>query len=205
MAKGRPRKAGPRKPCGRLIQKTEPNERVVEMRRAMLGDANASIADAENPMSVALARGWISEDQHRAGALYATAWRRSHPQNQTTGSLAEAPERHYDPRAIAQMSSAEIVEAFDSILAGTHRSEMSEASAVQARQRYNAMCNAMTPAEQSEVFLCFCLESWPQWILQRVAGRFDTSWERKNRLLISGLVQLTQYLAPRREAVHRCA
>ena len=45
----------------------------------------------------------------------------------------------------------------------------------------------MTAAEQAEVFACFCLESWPQWIVQRCAGRFDTPWERKHRLLTAGL------------------
>lgn len=42
-------------------------------------------------------------------------------------------------------------------------------------------------AEQADVFACFCLESWPQWIVQRCAGRFDTPWERRHRLLAAGL------------------
>lgn len=204
MAKGRPRKAGPRKPCGRLVQNVEPNAKVVELRRAMLG-GNVNLADAENPMSLALNRGWITEGQHRAGMTYAIAWRRSHPQRQSGSSVQGAPERHYDPRTISQMGAAEIVEAFDLILAGTQRTASSEASQVQARARYNTMSRIMTPDEQNEVFLCFCLESWPQWILQRCAGRFDTSWERKHRLLVGGLEMITPDVAPRRESVHRCA
>lgn len=201
MARGRPRKAGPRKPCGRLVQKVEPNAKVVEMRQAMLNGMGTSLADAENPMSLALARGWITEDQHRAGVFFAKAWRRSHPQRQSAGGLQEAPERHYDPRPISQMSAAEIVEAFDSILANTQRAASSELTQYQARERYNAMCQQMTPLEQSEVFNCFCLESWPQWVLQRIAGRFDTAWERKHRLLVSGLEAITQnVVAPLRRS-----
>ena len=56
----------------------------------------------------------------------------------------------------------------------------------------------LTPAEQNEVFLCFCLASWPQWILQRCAGRWDTSWERKHRLLLSGLETLAAMRRRRR-------
>lgn len=200
MTKGRPRKSGPRKPCGRLVQKVEPNAKVVVLRRAMIGDTVSSLASAENPMDLALHRGWITEDQHRAGSAYATAWRKSHPQNRSTGSLQEAPERHYDPRTISQMNSAEIVEAFDSILAGTHRAASSDLSQTQARERYNRMSHEMTPDEQNEVFLCFCLDSWPQWVLQRCAGRFDTDWERKRRLLVGGTEALAQYLAPARKS-----
>jgi hypothetical protein len=200
MAKGRPKKSGPRKPCGRLVQKVDPNAKVVELRRAMLGDVSLSISHAENPMDLAFHRGWLTEEQHRAGTAYAIAWRRSHPQRQTTGALTEAPERHYDPRPIGQMGSLEIAQAFDSILAGTHRAATSDELQTAARKRYNAMSALMRPDEQNEVFLCFCMQSWPQWILQRIAGRFDTSWERKNRYLVAGLTQLAQHLAPKRKS-----
>lgn len=199
MAKGRPRKAGPRKPCGRLVQNVEPNAKVVELRRAMLG-GSMNIADAENPMSLALNRGWITEDQHRAGKAFATAWRRSHPTRRIIGSLPEVPDRHYDPRPISQMSDAELVAALDIIFADTRREETSEEGEAKARERYVHMCHHMRPDEQSEVFLCFCLESWPQWILQRCASRFDTSWERKHQLLVRGLEAITQYVvAPLRK------
>lgn len=187
--RGRPRKEGARHPSGQLVQKVEPNTKVVELRRALLGEApKASLASAEDPMSLALARGWISEAQHRAGTAYAAAWRRSHPQRRAPGlaETSEAGER--DPRRVGEMSDAEIAQAFDAAFATT--GAPSEASQMEARTRYNALSRAMTAAEQNEVFLCFCLGSWPQWILQRCAGRFATSWERKHRVLVSGLETL---------------
>ena len=189
---GRPRKDGPRHPSGQLVQKVEPNAKVVELRRVLLGEApQARLADAEDPMALALARGWITEAQHRAGAQYAAAWRRSHPQRRTPGLTETAEPAARDLRRVSEMSDAEIAEAFEAVFsdAASH-GPLSEGEQVQARLRYNAMSRAMTAAEQGEVFLCFCLASWPQWILQRCAGRFDSAWERKHRLLVSGLETL---------------
>lgn len=198
---GRPRKAGPRHPSGQLVQKVEPNAKVVELRRALLGEAPAArLADAEDPMALALARGWISEAQHRAGQAYASAWRRSHPQRRAPG-LAETQDlAAVDRRPLAEMSDAELAAAFDKVFGGAEAGgPPSEAQEIEARSRYNALSRAMTAAEQNEVFLCFCLASWPQWVLQRCAGRFDTPWERKHRLLVSGLETLAA-IRPRRPA-----
>ncbi|MDB5447225.1 MAG: hypothetical protein JWQ97_2542 [Phenylobacterium sp.] len=200
--RGRPRKAGPRHPSGQLVQKVEPNAKVVEIRRALLGATPAGLAQAEDPMALALARGWITAEQHQAGAGYAALWRRSHPQRRAPG-LAEKPEPvGRDLRRIGELPDAEIVAAFEAmLLAGERSAPASEASQAEARGRYNAMSRAMTAAEQNEVFLCFCLASWPQWILQRCAGRFETSWERKHRLLVSGLETLSGVRRPRRVGV----
>ena len=196
---GRPRKEGPRHPSGQLVQKVEPNAKVVELRRALVGEApGARLADAEDPMSLALARGWITEAQHRAGQVYASAWRRSHPQRRAPG-LAEVQEpATRDRRRLEEMSDAELAAAFDAVFGEAETAgPPSEAQQVEARGRYNAMSRTLTAAEQTEVFLCFCLASWPQWILQRCAGRFDTPWERKHRLLVSGLETLAA-IRPRR-------
>lgn len=198
--RGRPRKEGPRHPSGQLVQKVDPNPKVVALRRALTGEApGVGLADAEDPMRLALARGWISEAQHRAGSAYAQAWRRSHPQRRPPG-LEETPEpAARDLRTVSEMSDAELAAAFEAVFARPERSgPPSEVELAQARLRYNTMSRAMTAAEQNEVFLCFCLASWPQWLLQRCAGRFDTAWERKHRLLVSGLETLVGQQRSRR-------
>jgi hypothetical protein len=197
---GRPRKDGPRHPSGQLVQKVEPNAKVVELRRALVGETpSARLADAEDPMALALARGWITEAQHRAGLAYAGAWRRSHPQHRTPGLMETTEPAARDTRGVGEMSDAEIAAAFEAVLcANESKGPPSETEQVEARLRYNAMSRALTPAEQNEVFLCFCLASWPQWLLQRCAGRFDTSWERKHRLLAAGLETLSGMQRPRR-------
>jgi hypothetical protein len=198
--RGRPRKDGPRHPSGQLVQKVEPNPKVVELRRALIGAApTARLADAEDPMTLALARGWISEAQHRAGAAYAQAWRRSHPQRRAPGLEETREPATRDLRRVSEMSDAEIATAFEAVFSAPEaRGPPSEADLAEARARYNSMSRALTAAEQNEVFLCFCLASWPQWLLQRCAGRFETPWERKHRLLVSGLETLAALQRPRR-------
>jgi len=202
-SRGRPRQEGARHPGGQLVRKAEPNAKVMEIRRALAGpSACARLEAAESPMSLALARGWISPEQHRAGEVYAALWRRSHPQRRSAVSGMAAEERpepsDRDPRAIREMTDAEIAQAFEAALMAGPEGPASEASQAEARSRYNAMSRAMTAGEQNEVFLCFCLSSWPQWVLQRCAGHFDTDWERKRRMLIGGLERLVGMNRPRR-------
>jgi hypothetical protein len=199
--RGRPRKDGPRHPSGQLVQKAEPNAKTLEIRQALTGGGAVPLGAAEDPMSLALARGWITAEQQRAGAVYAQMWRRSHPQRRAAGLEETSEPAARDLRRVGEMSDAEIAAAFEAVLAASERGGgPSEASEVEARVRYNAMSRAMTAAEQNEVFLCFCLGSWPQWVLQRCAGRFQTSWERKHRLLVSGLETLAGMRRPRRAA-----
>lgn len=75
---GRPRKTGDRYPSGKLKPQNRPNTKVVAARRAMLGAKDGEQVDltkAENPMDLALERGWISEKRHRAGQLFANLYR----------------------------------------------------------------------------------------------------------------------------------
>ena len=74
---GRPRKDGPRFPGGQLKPGVAANGRVVAIRRELLGDAAADITRASSPMDLAYARGWLSERQHRTGALLEALYRRS--------------------------------------------------------------------------------------------------------------------------------
>lgn len=45
----------------------------------------------------------------------------------------------------------------------------------------------MTSEQREEVTNTVLRDSWPQWVLQRVSGRFGTAWERKREVLIAGL------------------
>lgn len=61
----------------------QPNARVVELRRTLLlgtraGSTEAAdLSKAENPLDLMLERGWLTEDQHRAGRRYARLWLRN--------------------------------------------------------------------------------------------------------------------------------
>ena len=76
---GRPRKAGDRYPGGKLKPQSQiPNQKVIALRRAMLGAKDGDAVDlskAENPMDLAFERGWVTERRHRAGQLFANLYR----------------------------------------------------------------------------------------------------------------------------------
>lgn len=76
---GRPRLEGDRYDCGKL-KPPPPNERVIAMRRHMLGNPSARVgqlAVAENAVDLAHARGWLTPNQREAinayRELYVTA------------------------------------------------------------------------------------------------------------------------------------
>lgn len=78
---GRPRGKGDRYASGDLKpQKVEPNKRVVEIRRELLGVAEGETFDlskAENALDIALARDWISVDHHMAARQFEMMCRRA--------------------------------------------------------------------------------------------------------------------------------
>lgn len=201
---GRPRQAGKRHPSGKLVQKIEPNERVMAERQALVsGLEKVDLSAAEDPMALAYAHGWLTEVEHKAGEAYARYYAASHVRHRSTGGLSESPDpSQRDMRSIGQMSDAEIVHAFDHILDSTRAPAASEDREMKARARYNALSAAMTPAEQTQVFQCFCLRSWPQWLIYMASGKTaPESWDRKRKLLIRGLdIIAAQLTKPRKQS-----
>lgn len=193
MAKrrGRPRKDGARFPSGKLRQVVDPNPRVLEDRRALAGE-NGDIRAAGHPLDCALARGWLTEAQHRAGSRYAAIYRAARiAQPESRGGLCEAPEAQtIDKRPLGIMADAEITAAFDRIFNVTEQKDRSATALAQ----WSAINQFLNAAEQAECFSVCVRSSWPQWIVQRAAGHFQTGWERKREVLISALDQVAQVL-----------
>lgn len=79
--RGRALKPGPRYASGkRKPDVIGPNPEVLTLRRLLLNAPNAKLAElrpAENPLDLALARGWISPSEHAAGVLLADTFARS--------------------------------------------------------------------------------------------------------------------------------
>ncbi len=186
--RGRPRQTGDRDAGGRL-RPPGPNPKVVAERRALVGQ-DGDIARASSPLDLALARGWISQGQHRAGTNYARLYRMSRlgaPDRDVGFGLREAPGvEAVDPRGLREMSDCEIAAAFDGVFDRVERGD-AEARASAAFREWKALNALMSPDEQREVFLVCVRDSWPQWIVQRAAGRFGTRWEAAHGALIAGL------------------
>ncbi len=104
--------------------------------------------------------------------------------------------------SFAHMTDKEVAQVWDSAMSRTPPAANDQhASQSKAMDRYREANRMMTVAQRNEVNDVVLLDSWPQWVLQRrLAGRFDTSWERKRELLIDALDRIQTLYAPRRKA-----
>ncbi|MGH6955897.1 MAG: hypothetical protein ACREEW_04445, partial [Caulobacteraceae bacterium] len=125
----------------------------------------------------ALANGWLSEAEHRAGRAYALIWRRARiggPAFRTLG-LSEARGESDDPLAalrIRDMNDAQIHELWELAFGETAPAGEAarEASAAAALARWRKVNAALDAAAQGELFAVCIQESWPQWLCHRLAG-----------------------------------
>lgn len=196
---GRPRQEGERYACGKL-RRPEPNPVVLAHRRALCEDPTK----ATNPIDVMLANRWISEDMHRTACRFREDRHRAQlcgPNVPTQKDLSapegvDARDVHFD-----RMPHADIAAIWDSAMGRTPAPVTDQEQAQQrAWERFKAACDAMTLEQRSEVEDVVLHDSWPQWVIQRRAGRFDTSWERKFTLLIDGLNAMMAGVYDRRMA-----
>lgn len=196
-AGGRPPKEGERYPSGKL-KRPGPNQLTVVRRRALCED----VTMASCPLDAAFARGWISLTEYAAGQAYIAIHARANLGAPGIPSQADhsKPDPVGDIRRVSwsELSHNEIARIWDSAMrdlgTGGGMARMEEEAAA-AMIRWKAMSAAMTPAERAEVDNVCVRESWPQWILQRAAGRMGTSWERSRKLLVSGLRSIRKALS----------
>jgi hypothetical protein len=183
---GRPRQEGDRYACGKL-KPVGPNPVVVAQRQALCDDPTK----ATNPLDVMLANRWMTEDQHRTARRFAEDRARVDfgGPNVPTAKDLSAPEG-VDARDLqwTNLSHAEIEAIWDSALGRTPPpANVCEDADRRAWERYQDAVRSMTREQHLEVQAVVLHDSWPQWVIQRRAGRFGTSWERKRDLLLSGI------------------
>lgn len=183
---GRPRQVGERYACGKL-KPVGPNPVVVAHRQALCDDPTK----ATNPLDVMLANRWMTEDQHRTACRFREDRDRAQlcGPNVPTQKDLSAPEG-VDARDVhfGQMPFADIAAIWDSAMGRTPPPATDrEQSEGRAWQRFKDACSAMTLEQRSEVEDVVLHDSFPQWVFHRRQGRFDTSWERKRDLLLSGI------------------
>lgn len=201
--RGRPRKAGPRHPSGKLVQdKVEPNERIVSIRRAMLGAAEGDKVDitkAENALDLALERGWLSEDRHRTAQTIAQLHRMAdYPSPRQPVSRAEEATVRSGVemlQAISSMPQAEVAAIWDAAMEGPGGKPADLADrADRARNKLRLVWAAVSPEERRILHEDCIMRSWPQWVIWRCAGKIPVGWDRRKRLLESGLDKVADVL-----------
>lgn len=150
-----------------------PNPLLLARRRAVAADP----AMAENPLDAALANGWLSEQEHRAGRAYAGLWRRARiggPAFRTLGLAETGGEADADlaGRRIRDMNDAEIHALWERAFgeAAATGEEARERMAAAAQAQWRALNAQLPAAAQAELFAVCVQESWPQWLCHRLAG-----------------------------------
>lgn len=201
MAGGRPRKEGARYPSGQL-KPVGPNPRVLEARQAICDDPRMATC----PLDAAFANGWLSREEYETGVRYVAAHTNAQLGAPGSKSGAWEPERggaindlhaqwterwskmtDTQVRTLKwnELTQYEIAKIWDSAMRPAPST--TDRRGISAMRRYKRMNDALTPAQRHEVHSVCVLESWPQWILQRRAGRFQSSWETRRDVLIDGL------------------
>lgn len=198
---GRKRQDGERYANGRL-KPPGPNARTVEMRAAF---GVNDIGQAFTPLQVAARQGWLSPADCRIAATFASIHTlaglgRSASAVGADREVEAGAAVSGDPSApsfFATLPHAEVVAIWDAVFAsdGGDPSDR-EKRAIRATQQWKAANAAMTPEQRAEVYDVCILDSFPQWIIQRAAGRMGTSWEKKRDLLIAGLRAVAHALKP---------
>lgn len=218
-ARGPKRKSGARYPNGKLKKET-PNPRILEIRRLIADDPRM----AENPLDAALANGWLTEAEHRAGRAYARlcamadlgaprASRAALPEQ-----VAAAGPRSAGPGEPAHVEPAASSEA--AIPQAPGGSDSRHESAVRAMAAWRQVGAAVRAAARAELHSVCVLEAWPEWLLRRLtlaairktaeaqkraldageleelARGFDGPWEVRRSLLIEGLAGVAAVLRP---------
>lgn len=211
MAKGRPRKSGDRKPCGRLRQEAPgPTKELMARRCAILGkpaDAKPSeLRAAENPLDTMAERGWLDPSLARAGHAYADLYRRAGIYlSRVTAQLEEAPESaNVDGRRVKDWSPEEIaavwavIERRKGILAA-HADGMDNGDA-EATARLRRIWTGLGPKTAQVIHSVCVMQSWPMWAMQAVArGTVEgipEKWMRDRATLIEGLTIIRAVISP---------
>ena len=125
-------------------------------------------------MDLAYARGWLSERQHRTGALLEALYRRA--------GLPPAgirPPASYEVddglktsfRAFAELADDQVVEIWDAVFNAPVDRNDREAAAAEAMRLYRALMAGLPAAFQSELYWVCVAQSWPQWVVWRAAGK----------------------------------
>lgn len=185
---GRPRQDGDRYPSGKLKPR-KPNERTLEMRRSV---GVIDIGQAFSPIQVAARQGWLSEEDCRTAALLAAIYSQAGIGRPVAGSasVTETPEPTEVSRDFwyfSTLPSKEVAEIWNAVFNFAGQNTTQQERAERSTKQWKVANAAMTPPQRQEVYNVCILDSFPQWVIHRAAGRMDTSWENKRTLLIEGL------------------
>lgn len=202
---GRPRQEGERYPNGRL-KPAGANERSLEIRK---GFGLSKLNQRMVPLDVAHSNGWLSDVDYLTGIRFANLHQAAgfNRAGSAMGSTLEVDVPTEVSLSVslhaksffAGLPHDELTALWDRVFDRGERDvgKASEAAA-KAMKLWKVANAAMTAEERDEVTNVCILDSWPQWIIQRSAGREGTTWEKKRDALIRGLAKVRAAIRPER-------
>lgn len=219
--KGRARQAGERHPSGEL-KRSGPSQQLVERRRELCPNPDLS----SNPLDCAYGNGWLTEKDHRTGRQYAGIYRAC---GFSIGSTSASAGQEVDvgseltKLSLSQMSDTAITAAWDAVMARPLKLGIEHDGAL--LEKWNRVNRNLNAAQRQQVYLVCVMDSWPQWLVQRIAGKTmrarlevqakaerrgltedelasilaksSTHWERSRDNLIKGLAAVRAALQPK--------
>ncbi len=217
MTRGRPRKPGARYPSGQIktaVRRFEATEAMTRHRRELCERPEL----ATTPLDCAFGNGWISLEELKIGNVYAGLCYGVGLVKRTgaAGNRLEATPGGGARFRWADLDDKEISTIWDSVFGDGAVMLPSEARDLALYGRYLRLRQSMTNQEAQEVFLVCVMDSWPQWMAQRLVGRsielraqaekramteeelarrakrFSSSFEEKYRILRSGLKAMSK-------------
>lgn len=202
---GRPRQEGERYPNGRL-KPAGANERSLEIRK---GFGLSKLNQRMVPLDVAHSNGWLSDVDYLTGIRFANLHQAAgfNRAGSAMGSTLEVDMPTEVSLSVslhaksffAGLPHNELAALWDRVFdRGERDANKSNEGAAKAMKLWKAANAAMTAEERDEVTNVCVLDSWPQWIIQRSAGREGTTWEAKRDILISGLMKVRAAIRPER-------
>lgn len=185
----------------------------------------ADPTQSTNPLDCAFANDWITEADHRTGRKYARIYNscgfRIGSTTSSAGSEVDVGSE-LTKLSLSQMSDEVICAAWDTIMARPIKLGLDNDGAL--LEQWNAANRCLSAAQRQQVYLVCVMDSWPQWIVQRLAGKtfreraehqaraerrgltddeqayvyakFHSSWERARDHLVSGLAVIRSALRP---------
>ena len=157
---GRPRKDGERTESGRL-RDPGPNPRMLAQRRELLGSGANEKLDHNDPLDVALARGWLTQERHQVANSLCGMFRRAGTHLPAGIKVADYGEATLRREVAEQITGGSVSYVPVSDLDGDP----------EAWAKVKLALNAMRPAQRARVISVVLRREWPQWLSRRIFGR----------------------------------
>jgi hypothetical protein len=187
---GRPKAEGERYPNGRLKPRGG-NPKVIEMRKALMGNAKVDLSKADNPIELAYARGWLTENEGRAAKTLENLYRQAgfSAPHMNSGGLSEVqPSLDLDARNFSIMSDAEVTEIWDKVMNDEGSPTDRELQSKRAMRLWCTIMGGMPNDVRAEVFSVCIAQSWPQWIIYLASAKeVPEGHALRRRRLLEGL------------------